>query len=532
MSTRAAVSVQATQQPRPTPLRPQPLARPPGPWSRIQLLIDLRCAELANALGLTWRLTSLRRILTVAVVALCAAVPAAGYAFARIFALLSVDVPAPALLLPLMTSLAFMSGLGLFFAEALGRYRNAVSGHPNRAYFRALDIPAALVHTVYVVPRLVGAAGFWVLLGAGAIAGLVSVQDHSDWLPVALAGMILQPMLWMTGTLLISLRLAGNSVDVGARFSTGVACAALAGTCAGLVVSWIIIPRLPRGGTIPSASADVPGQDLGATPAVLLAILILVLALLCGNEMRRLRSRSFRLDGADATHRSLRLGRSAGWYWFRLMLRQRRRSWRKRVEDRLGWALTGAACALGAGRLSGAVERSGLDFLPPAAAAHIMLAAGFGGALLGLACAETTLGDLGRQVHGKTLRAALELGAPLRVAVTVHVTALLAPTVLLGLLASAVASLLLGRVEPVPLVVAVGACAGSIIAERLFPPPRTVDGGAGESLVTAMAALILGSLPVVWLAVAPALAVWFTPFFAAALLGGALWCAHRNLTVL
>lgn len=511
---------------------PQPTVCALGPSGRLQLLIDLRCAELANALGLTWRLVSLQRALVIALAGLCAALPALGYGFARFFSVLSTDVAAPALLIPLLTFLPFMSGLGTFFAESMGRYRNAVSGHPNRAYFRALDIPAVLVHAVYVVPRIAGAAGFWVLAGGGAIAGLLSVSSHQTWLPVAVAGILLQPMAWMATAYLVSLRLAGNSAASGVTFGAGAGAAAAIGVAGGLLFSRVLLPRLPRGGSMPAASSDVPAEELGAALAATMALLTLVVAVLSWPQRRRLRSLSFTVDPQLPAARVPRLGRSQGWYWFRLMRGQRRHSWRKRVEDRIGWVLMGAACALAAARLTGAAQLAGVEGVPAGAAANVLVAAGVSGALLGLACAETTLGDLGPRVFGGALRAAVELGAPVRTAVVVHGGALLAPAVLLGFMASTLASLMLGRVEPLPLAAAAGAGAGSIIAERLFPPPRTVDGGAGESLATAMAALILGGVPVGWMLLAPALAVFLTPLSAAALLGGALWCIRRSLTVL
>lgn len=516
-------------EPRPGSLPAVPLR---GQWTRVGLLVDLRCAELANALGLSWRLSSLKRMIVLAAAALSIAVPAAGYGFARIFAALSTDVPAPALLVPLAASLILLSGLGLFFAEALGRYRNAVSGHPNRAYFRALDVPASLVHLVYVVPRVLGATGFWVLLGAGAIAGLLAASTDRAWVPAAIATMVLQPFLWLAGTLLVSLRQAGNVLGAGVRFGAGVAAAAAMGASSGLVYALVLVPRLPVGGATEPVSPVVPGQEHGTSLAMALVATLLGLAVLCRIEWRRLRFRSFRVETAASPSRQPRLGRSAGWYWFRLLLSQRGRSWRRRVEDRIGWALAGVVSALAAARAAGAPDLAALGGLSDAAAANFFLAAAFGSAMLGLTGAEMTLGDLGRRACGGRLRAAVETGAPLRTAVAVHLATLLAPTMLLGALASAAASLVLARLELFPLVIAAGACAGTIIAERLFPPPRTVDGGAGESLATAMAALILGGIPPMWLLSAPALSMWLTPLSAAALLGGALWCAHRNLTVL
>lgn len=511
---------------------PRPTAPVPGWWTRLELLIDLRCAELANALGLSWRLSSLKRVLVVAAAALCLAVPAAGYGFARIFAVLSTEVPAPALLVPLAASLVLLSGLSLVFAEALGRYRNAVSGHPNRAYFRALDVPASLVHLVYVVPRVLGAAGFWVLLGCGGIAGLLAATADRAWVPAAIAGMVLQPLLWLPGTLLVSLRQAGNVLGAGVPFGAGLAAAATLGASSGLVLALVLLPRLSPGGSVQPVSPVVPGQEHGTALTAVMAVTLLGLAVLGWSAWRRLRFRSFRVETAAVPARQPRLGRSAGWYWFRLLLSQRARSWRRRVEDRLGWALAGIVCALAAARAAGAPDLAGLGALPGAAASNIVLAAAFGSAMLGLTGAEMTLGDLGRRACGDRLRAAVEIGAPLRTAVAVHFATLLAPTVLLGTLAAAAVSLVLGRIDVSALVIAAGAGAGTIIAERLFPPPRTVDGGAGESLATALAALLLGGIPPMWLLSAPALSMWLTPLSAAALLGGALWCAHRNLTVL
>lgn len=508
---------------------PRPTAPVPGWWTRLELLIDLRCAELANALGLSWRLSSLKRVLAAAAAALCLAVPAAGYGFARIFAVLSTEVPAPALLVPLAASLVLLSGLSLFFAEALGRYRNAVSGHPNRAYFRALDVPASLVHLVYVVPRALGAAGFWALLGCGGIAGLLAATADRAWVPAAIAVMVLQPLLWLAGTLLVSLRQAGNVLGAGVPFGAGLAAAVMIGASSGLVLALVLLPRLSPGGSVQPVSPVVPGQEHGTALVAAMVVTLLGLAVLGRSEWRRLRFRSFRVETAAVPARQPRLGRSAGWYWFRLLLSQRARSWRRRVEDRLGWALAGIVCALAAARAAGAPD---LAVLPGAAASSIVLAAAFGSAMLGLTGAEMTLGDLGRRACGGRLRAAVETGAPLRTAVAVHFATLLAPTVLLGALAAAAVSLVLGRIDVSALVIAAGAGAGTIIAERLFPPPRTVDGGAGESLATALAALLLGGIPPVWLLSAPTLSIWLTPLSAAALLGGALWCAHRNLTVL
>ena len=51
-------------------------------------------------------------------------------------------------------------------------------------------------------------------------------------------------------------------------------------------------------------------------------------------------------------------------------------------------------------------------------------------------------------------------------------------------------------------------------------------------MATALASLILATLPAIWTLVLPDFSLILTPLTAAALLGGALWCVRRNLTTL
>jgi hypothetical protein len=184
-------------------------------------------------------------------------------------------------------------------------------------------------------------------------------------------------------------------------------------------------------------------------------------------------------------------------------------------------------------RLTGAWDRSGFgDLLVPLQGAAFPTVA-LASVVLGIAVAELTLGDMSQRVVGPALRAAVELGAPLRTAAAVHAASLFGPSMVAGALASVLAGLLLGWTFAVmPVVVAAGACAGSILGEHIFPPPRMVDGGAGESVATALASLMLATIPAIWTLVLPDLSLVLLPLSAAALLGGALWCVRRNLTTL
>lgn len=203
------------------------------------------------------------------------------------------------------------------------------------------------------------------------------------------------------------------------------------------------------------------------------------------------------------------------------------------AENRTGWFLGTLIGVLLALRSTGAWDRTGLDAALAPMQTTLVTALALTSAVLGIACAEMTLGDLGRRVVGPALRAAIELGAPVRSAAAVHSATLFVPSLILGSLVTGAGFLVLdGAAGVLPLFMAAGACAGTIIAEQMFPPPRNVDGGAGESLATALASLILAAVPALWTMAAPEIFGWMTPLTAAALVGGALWCVRRNLITL
>ncbi|CAM3235178.1 hypothetical protein PSET11_00501 [Arthrobacter ulcerisalmonis] len=507
---------------------------------RLALLADLRCAELANALGLAWRLSNLKRVLFLAVAAMVVLIPAAAFGFARLFALVSTQAPAPALLVPLASVLIFTSGAGLLWSEIMGKYRTSVSGHPNISFFRSLDIPALLVHTVYVVPRLGLAMGFWLLASSGFLAGLLSTGPAGPWILIAGAGMLLQPLLWFAAAILASLWLASRNPAAGLSFGWGVLFALLAGGTVGWLVAGIL-PTFNVGvePVLAAPSHEVPGQEHGLAAVVALTVAVLILAGLGLPAAKVLRRRSFVLAAVGAGMRGGSrpvtgvLAGTLAWFWLRTLRRQRLASWRKLAENRTGWVLCAVIGALLALRLSGAWERAGLDGvlapLQSAALPTVALAA----VVLGIAVAELTLGDLSRRVVGPALRAAVELGAPVRIATAVHAASLFGPALMVGALASVLVGVLLGwPLAAVPVIIAAGACAGSILAEHIFPPPRTVDGGAGESVATALTSLVLATLPAIWTLLVPAFSVVLLPLTAAALVGGALWCVRRNLITL
>jgi hypothetical protein len=284
-----------------------------------------------------------------------------------------------------------------------------------------------------------------------------------------------------------------------------------------------------------AASRDVPGQEYGPAAVLAIAGAVVLMTALSIVAARALGRRSFILAAAGPG-RGPSAGATAGnlaWFWLRALNHQRVAGWRKLAENRIGWVLCALIGVLLSLRLTGAWDRSGFgDLLVPLQGAAFPTVA-LASVVLGIAVAELTLGDMSQRVVGPALRAAVELGAPLRTAAAVHAASLFGPSMVAGALASVLAGLLLGWTFAVmPVVVAAGACAGSILGEHIFPPPRMVDGGAGESVATALASLMLATIPAIWTQVLPDHSLVLLPLSAAALLGGALWCVRRNLTTL
>lgn len=533
---------------------PRPVPAPDAGWSRaapaptprrrLSLLADLRCAELLTSLGLRMSLRSARLLLTAAAVAGPVLLVLAAFAGARFTAL--VLPPGWTLEALSVTVLPLLCGLslgGVILAEAVGRQRETVSGHPNIPYFRALDVPATLVHAVYALPRLLTAGTVWTCVGAGVlVACLSTTSDASPWWAAGTALLVLLPVALTAVASAVSLAVASRPPRAGGPgvLAVGVGAAAL-GAFAGAGLGRLAAGAASRPGRRPgevSPVTAVPGQEHGV---VLLAggVLLLVLALVgVAAGRRRLRARSFPLAAADPVRlrrRSAPGGGALSWAW--MLWRQRRGSTRWAAERRVLWGLAlvaGAAAgarAVGVGRLDASL--AGLPHSPllegdPVGAVHTVLVLGL--TMVGVALGETAHGDLGRHRFGRHLRQAVELGAPLGVTVRGWMLALLGPALLGGVCAGVAAVLVWPPVGVLAPALVLGGVGATVLADHLLPPPRTADGGVGEGMLTALLALVLASGPAaLLLAGAGPLA---TAAGVALLLVGAAACLARRLCVL
>lgn len=497
------------------------------------LLIDLRVAELANALGLRSRLLNLKRLLLAGLAGLTLAIPALGFITARLFSWISTDVPASALLVPLVALLSAMSLAGILLAEIVGKYRDAVCLHPNRNYFRSLDIPIHRVHLVYVVPRLGAALGFWLLTSAGIIIGLLSAEGPGSWLPIAVVLLGIMPLTCVLLALAYSLFRAGQQYHRPVKQPLLLALFAAVGVVLGLIGGQLLSALgvgIVTEQDLDAPSSTVPGHESAGMLIAVAIPLLLILFGVCLTRFLRLRNRSF-LIHHSAIHpvpllRMLPLIVA----WPALLWAQRHESWRRKAESRCIGVLLSLVTALLVLTAQGLPVLGELLTGRPETLDQIRIFLGFGSALLGVSIAEFTIGDIGRYRMGPHLRHAVELGAPAGLTAVIHAIALLGPALLCGLLTTIAAAVALGGPWAFPLLLTLGGSCACLVADRLVPPPRAADGTAGEGIATAMAGVLLASLPAGWLVAAPQAAIVLTPLTVTVLLLGGLWCTWLNLT--
>lgn len=498
---------------------------------RLRLVIDLRLIEFANALGLTMSLTMLRRGTALAVLVGTLVVPAAAAAGA-VLAGNSLDtvkleryVLGPVLLLMVYT------GVASLLAETLGRFRHSVSGHPNRSFFRALDIPATTIYLVYALPRTAGPGLLWLLVGAGVGAGfsLSDAYDGSSNAPAMIwTALLCVPVALGLATSAAGLYAASHRGSTQPRLWKAAALTIPAGLTLGAAVTWLILPLL-------QSTAASQGSGPLSLPALTFPALILLAT--CASAMiplwGRLRRISFPAEAHPAqSHKFPRFG-PAGMRWARILSDQRLSGWRYLVQVRITAALLGGIAALGAALLSGAPTLSTTSLLEPGLFEDLVLPTiAFSAVLFGVTLADLTINDIGPHAYGRHLRTAVESGAEVRTAVTAQLLAVVAPVAALSALLAGGTSLLLGFAVFSPFVLGVGAVAAALIAETLFPPPRAADGTAAESIFTGLATLVLAALPAAIPLSFPAADPWFMPLGVAALLGGATVCLRKHITSL
>ncbi|MBB5598574.1 hypothetical protein BKA12_001654 [Neomicrococcus lactis] len=534
-------------------------------WTRLNLLANLRIAQIANSLNIPWSIRLLRRIVMVFLASCVVVLPLVGFAMTKFLAALSTPQEAGELSVFVVVLFALWGMLAAGFAELLGKYRESISHNPNRAFYRSLGVSAAMLHGITAAPRIFSPLLFWSLMGTGVAAALGTAGTASTTPLVAALSAAMALVLVMAVAIL------GASVRVARRQNAGktpVVGGALLFGAAGLgagVVATIVISRfvvtvgghalLPANTSISERLDTLPAAAWWVFSGLLLALLVAA-TVWVARGYQLLHARSFALNSGAASAHDLgrdhvvHATRSAGEQrcreasWVRSVWRQRGGSWRLKVEVRILW---GFAFALGLlAVLTATFASEPIITSISMGQGHICAIAVLAGALLGVGIAESTLGDIGPVVLRGQLRAAVELGVPATRLAHLHALVLGAPAFVFGALAlsagALVAVLFRGALAETPVVTAVipllaglGVLAGfaaSVIAERLFPPPRAVDGTSNEGLATAIVSLLLAAVPALWHFVfsATLLATALTFLTVLTLVGGAWWCIRRNLT--
>lgn len=533
--------------------------------SRLNLLANLRIAEIANSLSIPWSIRLLRRIVMIFLAGCLVVLPLLGFALTKLLAALSTIREAGELSLFVVALFALWGTLAAGFAELLGKYRESISRNPNRAFYRSLGVSAAMLHGITAAPRIFSPLLFWSLISVGmaaALGGAYFAQTASLIAALAVAMLLV---------LVIAVAILGASVRVARRQSAGktpVLGGALlfgaAGLGAGAVATFVMsrFVVISDGQQVLSANTSF-SELLGTIPVftwwviggALMALFIAAIVWVV-RGYQRLHGQSFALNPGAGSASAMGRGRSAekafstgeshGWEasWVRSLWMQRSGSWRLKVEVRILW---GFGFALGfLSILVASFAKSPIITSISMGQGQICSIAVLAGALLGVGIAESTLGDIGPVVLRGQLRTAVELGVPATKLAHLHALVLGAPALVFGTLAvstgALVAALFRGALTDTPIVTVVvpflaglGVLAGfaaSVIAERLFPPPRAVDGTSNEGLATSIVSLLLAAVPALWHFVfsATLLATTFTFLTVLTLLGGAWWCIRRNLT--
>ncbi|MDO5633575.1 MAG: hypothetical protein Q4G34_01695 [Micrococcus sp.] len=475
---------------------------PPPRWRRLGMLVDLRIAELLTSLGLSVSVATARAAIIVVVVLAPVTLVLLGCGAGLFLAAL---LPSGWSLVAVVTAtvplLASLSLSGVLVAEVAGRQRESVSGHPSIPYFRTLDIPAWMVHLVYAAPRWVMAGGVWTSVGVGLlIAVAVADADMGRWWAIAVATLVLVPVVWTAVTAAASLTVARRPVRPSrVALVVQVLTALVAGGALG-VLATRLWHTAAQGHTV---STDPPPVPAGG--ALWLAVClagITVAALVALHAGRLLASRSFLVGLQPRTAMSLpRLSavpvlRDAAVLWSQ---RQGTARWaaERRIHVAVMTVTSGliAARAVGAQRLDSVVLGLGPGaFTVEDPLAVVTAPLVLGAALLGIALGETAVGDLGRHRFGRHLRHRIEMGASRGGVLASWAVALFTPALVPGALGALAAAAMWPPVGVSILPLVVGGVAATVVADHLVPPPRTADGATGEGILTSLLALLLASV--------------------------------------
>lgn len=396
-------------------------------------------------------------------------------------------------LLAYLAACGYLLALGVW-REAATRRRDLVAASPHAALFRAMDIPATTVLTVWVLPAIARTT----LFALAAATGYVAVTAD------LLAEHVVPPVL-----LAVPVAVGGIQLAIAARAARpSTAPRSRTARRAGIVVAAVLVAGAGR-----LVSASFGAGDGGwphwalsrsATTALVavgagLAVLVAIVAV--AGARRVLHVRPFPI-GAEANERTGRRSldaargpvrwvvRGPGWWVLRATLtamwtgrpgRLRRRWW--------SGAAPAAGVAVGLAPIASEVPADG--------AGRIAVLVAF---LSLLALTESDMQATGPTAVAAQLRAVHELGAPSRRLAAGLAGAVLADGALVGGGVLAVLWCATGTVQVAPLLVASAVAAASVLADAVAPGRLRSDGTASVSMGAALLT-VLTTVPVAGLLV-------------------------------
>lgn len=396
-------------------------------------------------------------------------------------------------LLAYLAACGYLLALGVW-REAATRRRDLVAASPHAALFRALDVPATTVLTVWVLPAIARTTLFALAVATGYVAVTADLLAEHVVPPVLLA----VPVAVGAVQLAIAARAARPSTAPRSRTARRV----------GMVVAVVLVAGAGRlvSVSVGAGSGGWPDWTLTrpvttALVAVGAALAVLVAAAAVTGAHRALHVHPFPI-GAEADEHPARRSldaargpvrwalRGPGWWVLRAT---RTAMWTGRPGRlrRRWWA--GAALAAGVAVGLAPIARE----VPTGGTGRLAVLVAF---LSLLALTESDMQATGPTAVAARLRAVHELGAPSRRLAAGLTGAVLADGLLVGLGVLAVLWCATGTVQTGPVLVATAVAVASVLADAVSPGRLRSDGTASLSMGAALLTVLV-TVPVAGLLV-------------------------------
>ena len=409
--------------------------------------------------------------------------------------------------------------------EVLSRRRDVVAHPANVAFYRAMDLSAAVGFAIWVLGPLARKTAVWLVVSAAFIAAF-----HAE-----IAVGVGSPLS------LLALPIAGGALQ--AAVAGWMACTPAA---AAKTRRWLVLALA----AVVFGSSRLLGVVLWGDPAATISVvpssigpegvsLVLELAIACvligatatiGLQVRALSRRSFPVwQSAAGLARRPRLVDARGpATWLALAViasLARGRAGRSHSRMISGLALAAAATA-GLGPVLSRAAAAGLEHSAGAVTLSIAFVAA-------LSLAEIDVSTTGPTSLSRHMRTAWELGAPRPALVATVSAGVAAVPALSGWAVSVVRWPLGGALDAGPIVVATAVGAAALLADVLAPPRTNADGSTTPS-ISAAALTVLLAVPVIAL-IAPAersyndnsWRVWGAVALVGILFAGGMACVSR-----